>query len=231
MWNRRSLFLYIRVRVLGPTRFRIRLFLALYALPQLLLCCDALLSMLPGHAGEKVRLPFDIVYAFLLELQYSAPQTFASVDVQAKKERVLVELKTCGLQGAGIVRSKAVRLPFGASFFARLLSCIGGLLLAIPLFPGNISFLPALFGGMALTLLYIFLRPLLQCIALPFNLLLFGLVTPLADALLFLLADVCTAGMQLSYWQGALTSLLIGLCYAPFAACKRRALSSLRTAA
>jgi len=65
---------------------------------------------------------------------------------------------------------------------------------------------------------------LLLTLALPFNLLLFGLVTPLADALLILWTTAWVSGLSLGYWQCVAVALIISLAYYPYSRFKQRQL-------
>ncbi|MCL1816323.1 MAG: phage holin family protein [Clostridiales bacterium] len=98
----------------------------------------------------------------------------------------------------------------------RFLGCLTALSLSALLFPGSSSLFGALMGSLMLTLLYIIIRPLLLTLALPFNLLLFGLVTPLADGLLVRWTAAWINGLTLNYWQGVVLALVISLAYYPY---------------
>lgn len=106
--------------------------------------------------------------------------------------------------------------------FARLVGCVGAFALCGVLFPGACTLLGALWGGAFLTLLYALIRPLLQTLLLPLNLILFGIFTPLTDALLVLWACAWTPGTSLGYWQAVCAALLVSLFWLPCARGKRR---------
>jgi uncharacterized membrane protein YvlD (DUF360 family) len=92
------------------------------------------------------------------------------------------------------------------------------------LLPGSLQEGGLLWGSVMLGLLYIFLRPLLLTIVLPLNLLLFGLVTPLADALLVCWTAAWVGGLSLTYWQAVLVALALSLAYLPYSNSKQRRL-------
>jgi len=106
----------------------------------------------------------------------------------------------------------------------RLLGCLAALSLSSLIFPGAANLSGVLLGTLMLTLLYMLIRPLLLTLALPFNLLLLGLVTPLADALLIRWTAAWISGLTLSYWQCVALALLISLAYYPYACLKQRRL-------
>ena len=106
----------------------------------------------------------------------------------------------------------------------RLLGCLAALALSALLFPGAATLGGVLLGALMLTILYLLIRPLLLTLALPFNLLLFGLVTPLADALLIRWTAAWVGGLSLNYWQCVAAALLISLAYYPYSHWKQRQL-------
>jgi uncharacterized membrane protein YvlD (DUF360 family) len=106
----------------------------------------------------------------------------------------------------------------------RLLGCLAALSLSALLFPGSADLSGVLVGALLLTLLYVLIRPLLLTLALPFNLLLLGLVTPLADALLIRWTAAWVGGLTLTYWQCVAVALLISLAYYPYSCRKQRQL-------
>lgn len=91
------------------------------------------------------------------------------------------------------------------------------------------SLLPALPGALLLTLFYVLLRPLMQALLLPANLLLLGLATPFADALLVLWACAWSGGALPGYWTCLLCALFISLAYWPYSSWRGKRL--LETAA
>jgi uncharacterized membrane protein YvlD (DUF360 family) len=107
----------------------------------------------------------------------------------------------------------------------RLVGCLAALSLSNLLFPGAAGLGGVLLGTLMLTLLYILIRPLLLTLALPFNLLLCGLATPLADALL-IRWTAAWVGLILSYWQCVTIALIISLAYYPYSLFKQRQLQA-----
>ena len=73
-------------------------------------------------------------------------------------------------------------------------------------------------------------RPLLQLLVSPFNLFVFGLLTPLTDALLILWAAAWVKNLSLHYWEAVLTALLISLAYYPYSVWKKRKLAGMPVA-
>lgn len=226
MWARRSLLLDIRVRIRSEnTRFGLRLPVALYALPQLLVACDGLLSILPGRMGERARAAVDTLHAVFLGMMASPPQEYVNVLIEDKQEYVRCGVHTRGfrhMQARGYVKKRRFAVPFGMPFLGRAAACALGMAMLALLFPGQFPIGAALLASLTLTLFYVFLRPIMAAIALPFNLLLFGLATPFTDALFVMWACAWTAPLACTYMQGVLASLLIGICYTPFAYWKRR---------
>ena len=106
----------------------------------------------------------------------------------------------------------------------RLLGCLAALGLASLLFPGAASLSGIILGALLLTVFYVLMRPLLLTLALPFNLLLLGLVTPLADALLIRWATAWVSGFTLTYWQCLPLTLIISLAYYPYSLWKQQQL-------
>lgn len=81
--------------------------------------------------------------------------------------------------------------------------------------PGAI--LRTVFGfGLMLSVLYIFLRPLVQTLILPLNLLLLGLLTPLTDALLVRWTSAWVGGFSLNYPQSILFALALSAACLPY---------------
>jgi len=106
----------------------------------------------------------------------------------------------------------------------RLAGCSAALCLGIIFFPGSINIYGLIWGALLLTVFYTLLRPLLLTLALPFNLLLGGLITPLADALLIRWAAAWINGLMLNYWQCVALALTISLAYWPYSMWKQRQL-------
>lgn len=69
----------------------------------------------------------------------------------------------------------------------------------------------------AMALLYTFLRPLMNVVILPFNMLSFGIVGIFADALLVMWAS----GGSFRYLQAVLIAAIAMLCYLPYGRYKR----------
>ena len=111
-----------------------------------------------------------------------------------------------------------------SSIAMRLLGCLAALSFSALLFPGAATIPGVLLGTLMLTLLYLLIRPLLLTLALPFNLLLFGLVTPLADALLIRWTAAWVGGLTLGYWQCVALALIISLAYYPYSYWKQHQL-------
>ena len=106
----------------------------------------------------------------------------------------------------------------------RWLGCMCALALSSLLFSGAVVWPGVLLGSFMLTILYILLRPILLIPALPFNLLLAGLVTPFIDALLIRWTAAWVGGLTLNYWQCVATALLISAAYLPYSQMKQRQL-------
>jgi uncharacterized membrane protein YvlD (DUF360 family) len=104
----------------------------------------------------------------------------------------------------------------------RLLGCLAAFALSALIFPGAADLKGVLLGTLMLTLLYLLIRPLLLTLALPLNLLLMGLVTPLADALLIRWTAAWVSGLTLSCWRCVVVALIISLAYYPYAYWKQR---------
>ena len=108
----------------------------------------------------------------------------------------------------------------------RFIGCLSALSLSALLFPGAADISGVLLGALLLTLLYVLIRPLLLTLALPFNLLLLSLATPLADALLIRWTAAWVGGLTLSYWQSVALALIISLAYYPYSLLKQRQLQA-----
>ena len=106
----------------------------------------------------------------------------------------------------------------------RFAGCLAALSISTLLFPGAAGLGGIICGALLMTLFYVLIRPLLLTLALPLNLLLFGLVTPLADALLIRWAAAWTADLYLGYWQCVATALIVSLAYYPYSILKQRQL-------
>ncbi len=212
--------LVLRVRV---KNFRFLLVLAGYSLTGLLLGVEPIIRLLPGAWGREARGWFYTALAALWALLGSGSETLAEVDVESPKDgRVRVELFGIGFpMGESGPRAGKPAGPL-AGVAARLAGCLGAFLLCRLLFPGSLSLRGVLFGGLLLTVLYLLIRPVLQAVLLPLNLLFFGVFTPLADALLVLWACAWAPGAALSYWPAVCCALLCSLFWLPYGAAKRR---------
>lgn len=111
----------------------------------------------------------------------------------------------------------------------RLLGIVLVLALCGRLAPGSVLAGGLIWASLMLGLLYTFLRPLLLTLVLPFNLLLFGLLTPLADALLIRWTAAWVNGLTLTYWQSVLVALALGAAYLPYSNWKQKRLGYART--
>lgn len=102
MWNKRSLWLYVRVTMRGARpRLWLILPLALYVPHQLLLAYDGGLSLLPGQTGVWARRAADAIHGLLLELMAAPPSTIVDVDMRDGAQRIRVVARTCGLCSGG----------------------------------------------------------------------------------------------------------------------------------
>jgi hypothetical protein len=100
MWNRRTLFLYIKLHIRGSKhRLRLGWPLALYVPYQLLLSVDGVASLIPGNAGKCLRGMLDTITALLLEMLNARPLTLADIDIEDNDTKVLVKVQTIGLNG------------------------------------------------------------------------------------------------------------------------------------
>ena len=100
MWNRQSLFLQLKIRIRGEKpRIRISARMALFVFYQLLLSCEGIFSLIPGRAGRMARGWIDMVYALMLGVMESEPQSYVDVDVEHGPKKILVKLRTIGLWG------------------------------------------------------------------------------------------------------------------------------------
>lgn len=110
------------------------------------------------------------------------------------------------------------------AFAARFAGCLGAFGICALVFPGSCTLWGVLWGGLALALLYLLVRPLVQTVILPLNLLLLGVFTPLTDGLLVLWACAWTPGTELGYWQAVAAALLCSLFWLPYVGARRRKL-------
>lgn len=109
--------------------------------------------------------------------------------------------------------------------FNRFVGSAAALTVTSLLFTGRFSLWAILFGSVMLTLLYILIRPLMQVIIAPFNLFLFGVLTPLADALLVLWTSAWISGLSLRYWHCIVAALIISLVFCQYTAWKKEHVS------
>ena len=110
------------------------------------------------------------------------------------------------------------------AFLFRLLSILVGLLLCGLVFPGSIALGALVWGTLMLLGLYLLLRPVMQAISTPFNLFLFGLVTPITDALFILWTQAWVLGMSLNYGECIVAAIIISVCYFPYSLYKQHRL-------
>nr|WP_122012182.1 phage holin family protein [Maliibacterium massiliense] len=110
------------------------------------------------------------------------------------------------------------------AFLARVAGCALSLCAAGLLFPGISSLGGVLWGTLMLTLLYTLLRPAMQAIIAPLNLVVLGLLTPITDALFVWWTSAWVGGLALSYGQSIVVALLISLCFVPYSCWKQRLL-------
>lgn len=108
------------------------------------------------------------------------------------------------------------------SIASRWLGTVAALALSALIFPGAADVGGVLLGSLMLTILYVLLRPLLLTLALPLNLLLAGLVTPFADALLIRWTAAWVGGLTLTYPQCVAVALLLSAAYWPYSTWKQR---------
>lgn len=106
----------------------------------------------------------------------------------------------------------------------RLLASWGAFGVCALLFPGSCTLWGVFWGGLVFALLALLVRPLIQTVCLPLNLLLLDLITPLTDGLLVLWACAWTPGTSLGFWQAVLAGLLAALFCLPWSQAKRKKL-------
>lgn len=110
-----------------------------------------------------------------------------------------------------------------AACIVRLICCPAALLVSSVVFWGRGGLMPVVAGGVILALLYIFIRPLLQILLIPFNIVLAGIFTPLTDAWLVLWAGAWS-GAGWTYPQAVFTAVLIILFYLPYSRSRKEKL-------
>ena len=100
MLNRRSMLLYVRVRVRRLKHpYNLLLPLALFAPYQLLLAWGGLLALIPGATGRRLRLGADTLHGVLTQLMREAPQTIACINYSDKTQQLRVVARTIGFLG------------------------------------------------------------------------------------------------------------------------------------
>lgn len=111
--------------------------------------------------------------------------------------------------------------------FARIVGLLAALLLIDLIFPDVANGTGLIWGALLLAVFYVILRPLLQVLILPLNIVMAGLLTPLSDALLVRWAAAWAPGLTLTFWQSLLAALLISLAYYPYVCWKQQRLRRL----
>lgn len=107
----------------------------------------------------------------------------------------------------------------------RFIGCLAALMITGLLFWGSVSLWGALLAALWMTFLYVFVRPLLQTILLPFNVLLLGVCTPLCDAWLVWWAGAWSfGGVSMGYGQALLVAILALIFYLPYSQGQKRRL-------
>ena len=106
----------------------------------------------------------------------------------------------------------------------RLFSCVAAVAVTGLIFPYTVNVMALLWATLMLFLLYTLLRPLLLLLALPLNMLLFGLLTPLGDALLLRWTVAWVHGLNWHYWQCLVAAIIISILYWPYSLWKKRRL-------
>lgn len=101
--------------------------------------------------------------------------------------------------------------------FFRFVGCSLGLLAACMAFDVRLSMREIIPCVIFMTLLYTFLRPLMNLVVLPFNMITCGVVGVFADALLVKWA----VGHNFGYLQALLIAVIIAVCYLPYGRYKR----------
>ncbi len=218
MWSN-ALFL-LRVRVQGV---RFLALLAVWPLTGLMLGLAPLCSLIPGEHGKKARKWLDTALTAVWTLSACGKDSLVDVDMETKGgQRVRILLQGMGVGfPVGEGPSAPSKSPAAGALLVRAVGCVLAFLLCGWAF-GGCSLEGALLGGAVLTLVYILVRPLLQALLLPLNLLLLGVLTPLTDALLVWWACAWTPGTDMGYWQAVCAALLCALLWLPYGAVKQR---------
>ena len=94
----------------------------------------------------------------------------------------------------------------------RLIGCAAGLLAGRILFNTELSSREIILSVILMALFYTFLRPLINIVILPFNLILLGVPGLLVDALFVYWA----AGRGFGYLQALFIAVIVALCYLPY---------------
>jgi len=98
--KKHSWLLYVRLKLRdGRHGLKLRLPLALFVPPQLLLAYDGLLALVPGEPGCWARQAADTLHAVLLQLMQEKPQTLVEADLSDHQQSVRVLVRTCGFCG------------------------------------------------------------------------------------------------------------------------------------
>lgn len=95
----------------------------------------------------------------------------------------------------------------------RLVVSAFAIMITALLVPGSsVSFLPALATAVILSLLNVFIKPLLLVLTLPINLLTLGLFTFVINGLIILLASSIVPGFNVGgFWSAVLFSIVLAL--------------------
>lgn len=99
MWNKRSKFLHVRVRVREAGKKGLGIWtppIALYVLYYALLALEPILALLPKEIGGfRPQGAFDALAMALLGVMNEAPTDYVDVDVNGDKSQVRVLVRTC----------------------------------------------------------------------------------------------------------------------------------------
>jgi len=101
-------------------------------------------------------------------------------------------------------------------YSVRFLSILLGLAIGAILLNINVTIPSGLWFAFLLTLMYVFIRPLMQVVILVFNVFVFGLLSIVTDALFVIWAAAWTPNLAFSYTQGLLLALLMSICFFPY---------------
>ncbi len=221
MWS--NALLLLRVRIKGV---RFLVLLAVWPLIGLLLSLTPLCSLILGKRGREARKWLDTALSALWAVAACGKDTLIDVDTESKDgQRVQVLLQGMGVGfpvGEGPTAPSDSTLA-AESLLARAASCVLAFFLCGWVF-GKCSLIGALLGGGVLSLLYIFIRPITKALALPVDLLLLGLLTPVMDALLVLWACAWTPWTSMSFSGALWCGLVSGAFWLLFSCRKRQSL-------